>query len=496
MPLSTLTFGCRLNAAESRVMILRAREAGLGDAILVNTCAVTAEAVRQARQAIRKARRENPGRKIVVSGCAAQIEPQTFAAMPEVDLVLGNAEKLTADAYRAAGTLSPLWGEGSRARAQRATGWERGLLDPTCGGDDPSPSPPSPDGFGGRPPPHKGEGVGALRAVATCEKIRVSDIFAVRENAPHMLDAFDAAASTHGESDADDAAPARVRAFLEVQNGCDHRCTFCVIPYGRGNSRSVPMGAVVETARRLVERGVKEIVLTGVDLTSYGADLPGRPRLGRLVRAILRHAPDLKRLRLSSIDSIEADAELVRAVAEEERLMPHLHLSLQSGDDMILKRMKRRHSRADAIRFSEEIRRARPGIVLGADLIAGFPTETDAMFQNTLSLIEACGLTLLHVFPYSPRVGTPAARMPQVDRRIASLRAQLIRQQGHSAYLRRLRSEAGELTRILVEKPGFGRSESYLPAMIDHGRPGDIVSARIAGVGDKMLRAQAIRDAA
>ncbi|MGH6923126.1 MAG: tRNA (N(6)-L-threonylcarbamoyladenosine(37)-C(2))-methylthiotransferase MtaB [Propylenella sp.] len=492
MPLTTLTFGCRLNAAESRVMQARAAEAGLADAILVNTCAVTAEAVRQARQAIRKARREHPGRRIIVSGCAAQIEPATFAEMPEVDLVLGNSEKLRAEAYRLLAAPSST----ARASAPNSDvvmpgldpGIHSGTVEGVLGGDgmDCRVKPGNDDNGAAvqRPIPNPQSPIPAL-ALALHEKIRVSDIFAVRENAPQMLDAFAAA----------DASP-RVRAFLEVQNGCDHRCTFCIIPYGRGLSRSVPMGAVVDSVRRLAESGLREVVLTGVDLTSYGADLPGSPRLGKLVRAILRHVPELPRLRLSSIDSVEADPELVRAVAEEERLMPHLHLSLQSGDDMILKRMKRRHSRADAIRFADEIRNARPDIVLGADLIAGFPTETAEMFQNTLSLVEACGLSLLHIFPFSPRAGTPAARMPEVPRNMVQERARTLRRAGHSAYLRRLESEAGKPVKILVEQPGRGRTEHYLPAAVDHGAPGDIVSARILGFGDNGLTAQAIREAA
>ena len=283
---------------------------------------------------------------------------------------------------------------------------------------------------------------------------------------------------------------------MQVQNGCDHRCTFCIIPYGRGNSRSVPMGAVVDAVRRLAERGVAEIVLTGVDITAYGADLPGQPKLGALVRAILKHVPELPRLRLSSIDSVEADAKLMRAIAEEDRLMPHLHLSLQSGDDMILKRMKRRHSRADAIRFAERVRRLRPDIVLGADLIAGFPTETDAMFQNTLALVEECGLTLLHVFPFSARSGTPAARMPQVAPDLARARARTARQAGHSALSARLSAEVGKVRNILVEKPGFGRTEHYLPVEFKGGAAGEIMSARIESASDKHLFAQEIRAAA
>ena len=329
-------------------------------AVIFNTCAVTAEAVRQARQSIRKARRENPNARIIVTGCAAQTDPQGFSAMDEVDLVLGNEEKLKSHNYRAL-----------------------------------------PD-FG----------------VNDFEKARVNDIFSVRETASHMVDAIEG----------------RARAFVQVQNGCDHRCTFCIIPYGRGNSRSVPMGAVVEQVKRLAGNGYAEVVLTGVDITSYGADLPGAPKLGRLVKTILRQVPDVKRLRLSSIDSIEADEELLEAIATEKRLMPHLHLSLQSGDDMILKRMKRRHLRDDSIRFCEEVRALRPDIVFGADIIAGFPTETEAMFENSLKIVEECGLTHLHVFPFSPREGTPAARMPQVRREVVKERAARLRAVGERAY--------------------------------------------------------------
>ncbi|MFP4004563.1 MAG: tRNA (N(6)-L-threonylcarbamoyladenosine(37)-C(2))-methylthiotransferase MtaB, partial [Alphaproteobacteria bacterium] len=334
-----ITFGCRLNTYESEVMRAHAGEAGLEDAVIVNTCAVTAEAVRQARQAIRRARRNRPGARIIVTGCAAQIDPGRFARMPEVDSVLGNEEKLHARTFEEIGRT----------------------------------------------------GVN--------EKVRVNDIMSVRETAGHLVPGFEG----------------RTRAFVQVQNGCDHRCTFCVIPYGRGNARSVPAGAVVEQVRALVANGYREVVLTGVDITSYGTDLPGRPRLGSLVARILKLAPELERLRLSSIDSVEADETLVDLVANEKRLMPHLHLSLQSGDNMILKRMKRRHAREDAILLCERLHRARPDIVFGADLIAGFPTETEEMFRNTLRLVDECGLTWLHVFPFSPRPGTPAARMPQLD---------------------------------------------------------------------------------
>ena len=415
MSIDVLTFGCRLNTLESEVMRTRAAEAGLNDAVLVNTCAVTGEAVRQARQAIRRTRRENPARRIIVTGCAAQTEPDTFAAMAEVDAVLGNAEKLTASAYRA--------------------------LPDFC--------------------------VGAE------EKLRVNDIMSVRQSAPHMVDGLEG----------------RTRAFVQVQNGCDHRCTFCIIPFGRGNSRSVPMGAVVDQVHRLVENGYREAVLTGVDITSWGGDLPGAPRLGALVRAILRHVPDLARLRLSSIDSIEADDDLLRALAEDERLMPHLHLSLQAGDDMILKRMKRRHLRADAVNFCEKVRRIRPDIVFGADIIAGFPTETEAMFDNSLRLIADCGLTFLHVFPFSPRTGTPAALMPQLDRALIKHRAARLRASGESALKATLAGEIGKTRAVLVEKPGFGRTGHFIPVAITTGAPGDIVPLRIVASDGKTLTA-------
>ncbi|MBN9077222.1 MAG: tRNA (N(6)-L-threonylcarbamoyladenosine(37)-C(2))-methylthiotransferase MtaB [Rhizobiales bacterium 65-79] len=411
MALEIVTFGCRMNTYESEVMRREAGKAGLtelaGGAVVFNTCAVTSEAVRQAKQAIRKARRERPGARIIVTGCAAQTDPAAFAAMGEVDLVLGNEEKLAAHHYRAL-----------------------------------------PD-FG----------------VNDTERVRVNDIMSVRETASHMVDAIEG----------------RARAFVQVQNGCDHRCTFCIIPYGRGNSRSVPMGAVVEQVKRLASNGYAEIVLTGVDMTSYGADLPGRPRLGRLVKTILRQVPDVRRLRLSSIDSIEADEELVEAIASEKRLMPHLHLSLQAGDDMILKRMKRRHNRDDSIRFCAEMRRLRPGIVFGADIIAGFPTETDAMFENSLAIVEECGLTHLHVFPFSPRAGTPAARMPQLPRHVVKERAARLRAAGERAYRAHLDRTIGSRQAILVEHDGIGRTEGFTLAAIDTGAPGEIVEAVIAG---------------
>ena len=404
-----VTFGCRLNAYESEVMRREATAAGLGElnggAIIVNTCAVTGEAVRQARQAIRKARRDNPDARIIVTGCAAQTDPDSFAAMGEVDLVLGNEEKLKSHNYRAL-----------------------------------------PD-FG----------------VNDFEKARVNDIMSVTETASHMVDSLEG----------------RARAFVQVQNGCDHRCTFCIIPYGRGNSRSVPMGAVVEQVKRLVGNGYCEVVLTGVDMTSFGADLPGAPRLGRLVTTILRQVPDLARLRLSSIDSIEADDELMAAIAGEPRLMPHLHLSLQAGDDMILKRMKRRHLRDDSIRFCSDVRAARPDIVFGADIIAGFPTETEAMFENSLKIVEECGLTHLHVFPFSPREGTPAARMPQLDRVLVKERAARLRAAGDIAYRKHLDNLSGTSQRILIEREGLGRTEGFTLTALDAGKPGEIVDAVI-----------------
>ena len=418
MSIDVLTFGCRLNTLESEVMRTRAGEAGLESAVLINSCAVTGEAVRQARQAIRRTRRENPDKRIIVTGCAAQTEPETFAAMAEVDAVLGNAEKLTTDAYRAL-----------------------------------------PD-FG----------------VDAEEKLRVNDIMSVAQTVPHMVDGIEG----------------RTRAFVQVQNGCDHRCTFCIIPYGRGNSRSVPMGAVVDQVRHLVANGYREVVLTGVDITSWGADLPGVPRLGALVRGILRHVPDLARLRLSSIDSIEADDDLLRTLAEDERLMPHLHLSLQAGDDMILKRMKRRHLRADAVEFCEHVRHLRPDVVFGADIIAGFPTETEAMFDNSLRLIADCGLTFLHVFPFSPRQGTPAALMPQLDRTLVKHRAARLRAAGEEALKATLAGEIGKTRIVLVEKPDFGRTEHFIPVAIAADMPGDIVTARIVASDGKTLTAEPV----
>ncbi|PYE88968.1 tRNA (N(6)-L-threonylcarbamoyladenosine(37)-C(2))-methylthiotransferase MtaB [Phyllobacterium leguminum] len=427
MAVEIVTFGCRLNTYESEVMKREADAAGLGElrggAIVFNTCAVTSEAVRQARQAIRKARRENPEARIIVTGCAAQTGADDFAAMDEVDLILGNEEKLKSNSYRM-------------------------LLD-----------------FG----------------VNQFEKVRVNDIMEVRETASHMVDAIEG----------------RARAFVQVQNGCDHRCTFCIIPYGRGNSRSVPMGAVVEQVKRLVGNGYLEVVLTGVDMTSYGPDLPGSLRLGKLVKTILAQVPDLQRLRLSSIDSIEADNDLMEALANEKRLMPHLHLSLQSGDDMILKRMKRRHLRDDSIRFCETVRQIRPDIVFGADIIAGFPTETEEMFENSLRIVEECGLTHLHVFPFSPREGTPAARMPQVARQTVKERAARLRAEADRAYTAHLAKLDGTVQRILVEREGLGRTEGFTLVALDGGEPGSIIERRIAGHdGEKLIAAQPERQVA
>lgn len=410
------TLGCRLNAWETEAMRVLAERAGVADAVVVNTCAVTGEAVRKARQEIRRLHREHPGARIVVTGCAAQVEPETFAAMPEVSLVLGNAEKLD------------------------LASWSRMAPD----------------------------------FVGETERVVVDDIMAVRETAHHLIDGFGT----------------RARAYVQVQNGCDHRCTFCIIPFGRGNSRSVPAGAVVDQIRRLNDRGFLEVVLTGVDLTSWGADLPGAPRLGDLVGQVLRHVPSLARLRISSIDSVEADPSLMEAIATEPRLMPHLHLSLQAGHDLTLKRMKRRHLRDDAIRFCEEARRLRPDMAFGADLIAGFPTETDAMFEGTLRLIEECGLTWLHVFPFSPRRGTPAAKMPQVPGAVVRERALLLREAGEAARARHLGAQVGRTHPVLMEGERLGRTPQFAEVAFAAAQPvGAIVEARITGVDGERLAA-------
>ncbi len=409
MTTEVVNFGCRLNIHEGEVMRGHAAAAGLDDAIIVNTCAVTAEAERQARQAIRRLRRERPDARIVVTGCAAQIDPAGFAAMPEVDRVVGNQEKL------------------------------------------------KPETWTGNEP------------------VTVGDIMAAREAASHLVEGFDD----------------RTRAFLQIQNGCDHRCTFCIIPFGRGNSRSVPLGQVVDQARALVERGYAEIVLTGVDMTSYGADLPGRPTLGQAIRRLLKLVPELPRLRLSSLDVVEIDADLLGLIADEPRLMPHLHLSLQAGHDLVLKRMKRRHARADAVRLCAEVRARRPDMVFGADLIAGFPTEDEAMFQATLDLVADCDLTYLHVFPYSARRGTPAARMPQVPGDVRRERAARLRALGEARLARYLAARVGGRARVLVERSGMqGRDDHHAPVrLVDAGRqkPGRLVEATIVGSADGHL---------
>jgi threonylcarbamoyladenosine tRNA methylthiotransferase MtaB len=414
MSVEVVTFGCRLNAFESEVMRVEAERAGLTDTIVINSCAVTNEAVAQARQSIRRLKRERPSARIVVTGCAAQTQAEMFAGMPEVDRVVGNDDKMRGETWR-----------GTRAAFE-----------------------------------------GAGLNTETSEKIAVADIMAVRQMAPHLLDGFKAGLP---------------RVFVQVQNGCDHRCTFCIIPFGRGNSRSVPMGAAVDQIRTLVARGHREIVLTGVDLTSYGADLPGAPKLGRLIRQILRHVPELKRLRISSVDSIEVDRDLLDVIAEDERLMPHLHLSLQSGDDLVLKRMKRRHSRKDAVDFCAQLRRLRPDILFGADIIAGFPTESEAMFTRSLDLVEECGLSLLHVFPYSPRPGTPASRMPQVASSVVRDRARRLRAAGEAALRRRLEAEIGATRQVLVESTSQGRTEHFLPVTISGETPGTVRQLAIVG---------------
>jgi threonylcarbamoyladenosine tRNA methylthiotransferase MtaB len=400
-----ITLGCRLNAYESEVMRKCAADAGLDDAIIVNTCAVTGEAVRQATQTIRKLRRENPNARIVVTGCAAQIEPERFAALPEVDHIIGNAEKLKPETFAGLSTKDS-------------------------------------------------------------ERVQVNDIMSVRETAHHLIDGFGL----------------RTRAYVQVQNGCDHRCTFCIIPFGRGPSRSVAAGEVVAQIRRLVEGGCREVVLTGVDITDYGKDLPGRMTLGALVRQVLKHVPELERLRLSSIDQVEADEALLQAIAEEERLMPHLHLSLQAGDDMVLKRMKRRHSRKDAVEFCETVRRLRSDIIFGADLIAGFPTETEEMFANSLGVVDDCGLTYLHVFPFSARKGTPAARMPQVERSLVKERAARLRRKGAEVMSSYLDAQAGSEVEVLMEREGLGRTRHFAEIDLSARIPaGAILRARVNG---------------
>jgi threonylcarbamoyladenosine tRNA methylthiotransferase MtaB len=407
-----VTFGCRLNAYESEVIRQRAAEDGLTDAVIFNTCAVTNEAVRQARQAIRKVRRERPGARLIVTGCAAQIDPAAFAAMDEIDLVLGNGEKTAAGAY--------------------------------------------------------------APALADAPRVRVNDIMSVRETAGHLID---------GLKD-------RARAYVEVQNGCDHRCTFCIIPFGRGNSRSAPAGEVVEQIRRLTAEGYREVVLTGVDVTSWGSDLPGQPTLGQLVARILKLVPGLPRLRLSSIDAAEIDPDLLQCLATEPRLMPYLHLSLQAGDDMILKRMKRRHSAQQALDLIASVRAVRPDVAFGADLIAGFPTETEEMFANSIALVEQAGLAFLHVFPFSPRPGTPAARMPQLERGLIKQRAARLREAGDKALIRHLSGQVGRLLQGLVERPGTARAEDFTEIHFDAAaEPGQVIALSVTGHTDKHLTA-------
>ncbi|WP_435641998.1 tRNA (N(6)-L-threonylcarbamoyladenosine(37)-C(2))-methylthiotransferase MtaB [Micavibrio aeruginosavorus] len=404
-----VTFGCRLNTYESEVMRTHAKNAGIEDAIIFNTCAVTKEAERQARQAIRRARRDNPNARIIVTGCAAQIDPASFGGMPEVDQVIGNDLKLKAETW-------------------------------------------------GAPP---------------TEKVVVNDIMAVRETASHLVDGFEG----------------QTRAFLQVQNGCDHRCTFCIIPYGRGNSRSVPIGEIVEQTRHLVKAGFREIVLTGVDVTSYGPDLPGSPTLGQMIRRVLALVPDLPRLRLSSLDPVEIDDDLWRLIAEEPRLMPHLHVSLQAGDDMVLKRMKRRHLRQDAIDMCKRARDLRPDMVFGADIIAGFPTETDEMFANTLRIVDECDLTFLHVFPYSERPGTPAARMPQVEKQVRKDRAAQLREAGERQMQKFLQHQVGMVRTVLMEKDNMGRTEQFAEVKLADGSfdAGTLVTVKIEGVDGQHL---------
>ena len=423
--LDIVTFGCRLNTYESEVMRREAKTAGLGlidgGAVVVNTCAVTAKAVRDAKSAIRKLRREKPDARIIVSGCAAQIEPETFAQMSEVDLVLGNEEKLHSNSYR----QLPEFG------------------------------------------------------VNQFEKVRVNDIMEVREVASHMVDSI----------------VGRSRAFVQVQNGCDHRCTFCIIPYGRGNSRSVPAGEIVDQVQRLVDNGYLEVVLTGVDVTSWGRDLPGKPTLGILVQSILERVRGLVRLRLSSIDSIEVDEPLMEAIGSDQRLMPHLHLSLQSGDNMILKRMKRRHLREDTIQFCYNVRRLRPDVVFGADIIAGFPTETDAMFENSLNIIEEAGLTHLHVFPYSVRMGTPAAKMPSVDGALIRERAVRLRSKGRQVLNHFLERNIGQTVQVLMEGNGTGRTQHFTQVAVQNAPRGGLATVYLSGHDGIKMRGKMVNQA-
>lgn len=413
-----ITLGCRLNTYESKVIEDLAAQAGLSNKVFINTCAVTAEAERQARQTIRKIRRENPNAEIIVTGCSAQINPNQYQEMPEVSKVIGNEEKMQLNTYM---------------------------------------------------------------NLQTAERVVVSDIMEVKETAMHLISGFDG----------------KARAFVQVQNGCNHRCTFCTIPYGRGNSRSVAIGEIVTQIRKLLENGYQEIVFTGVDITAYGADLPGEPTLGQMIRRVLALVPELKRLRLSSIDSVEIDEDLWRLIAEEPRLMPHLHLSLQAGDNMILKRMKRRHLREDAILFSKRAKDLRPDVVFGADLIAGFPTETDAMFENSLRIIEECDLTYLHVFPYSKRPGTPAARMPQVKGEVIKERARVLRAAGEEAQLRKFKEFENQTFSVLVEESSDnlikGKTDHFAPIQIQgNADVATVIAAKVIMANDKHLIGQLV----
>jgi len=438
-PVQVVNFGCRLNGFEGEIIKQQAQAAGLENAIIFNSCAVTSEAERQVRQSIRRARKEHPGAKIIVTGCGAQINPKTYAQMDEVDSVIGNQEKLEAKYY----IPSPA---GRR--------WREAPDEGPLTSVKPSPFP-LPEGEG---------------------KIVVNDIMSVRETASHMVASFEG----------------KARAFVQVQNGCDHRCTFCIIPFGRGNSRSVPMGEIVAQVRMLVESGYNEVVLTGVDVSDYGKDLPGAPTLGQMMRRLLALVPELPRLRLSSIDAVEVDEELYRLLAEEPRLMPHIHISLQAGDDMVLKRMKRRHLRHDIVAFCNKVRALRPDVVFGADIIAGFPTETEEMFSNTLRLVDEVSLTYLHVFPYSARTGTPAAKMPQVEKAMRKERAARLREAGEKQLSAYLQSQVGKKAQVLIEHGGIGRTEHFAPIKLDADYAvGKVVPMEMTQVVAQTLRARA-----
>jgi threonylcarbamoyladenosine tRNA methylthiotransferase MtaB len=438
MSIEVVNFGCRLNSYEGEVIRKQAEAAGLSRAIIFNSCAVTAEAERQVRQSIRRARKEHPDAQIIVTGCGAQIAPDTYADMAEVDAVLGNEEKLKAESYKVLNAQS--------------------------------------EDCASHPPAKQRLMTKSVDFVGDNQKILVNDIMSVKETASHMVASFEG----------------RARAFVQIQNGCNHRCTFCIIPFGRGNSRSVPAGEVVNEIRALVEQGFNEVVVTGVDVSDYGKDLPGSPTLGSLLRRILTHVPELQRLRLSSIDAAEVDAETESLFASEPRLMPHLHLSVQAGDDMILKRMKRRHNRDDILRFTARMKQARPDIVFGADIIAGFPTETDAMFENTLRLVDEAQLTYLHIFPYSARKGTPAAKMPQVPLKIRKERASRLRAAGEAQVKRYMHSLIGSTQRLIVEQNNLGRTEGFAVAKLTENHPqGSIIHTKILGIEGNQLTCSA-----